>query len=277
MTTTFGTTGQLLERTASGRSTARSIVKCATVFLSFALAGCATGPAIDTSYRSISQDSRVQFLVLHYTWGDYEDALGILTKGPVSSHYLVRDNPPTIYGLVDESRRAYHAGASSWQGNTNLNASSIGIEIVNRGDALGGWQDYPQAQIDVVIDLVKDIVRRHNIRPDRIVGHSDIAPQRKTDPGPKFPWRRLADAGLIRWPDAAEVARRRPRFEQELPDVEWFQGMLAKHGFAVPRNGELDEATQRVVIAFQMKYRPARFDGIPDAETAALLDVLVNP
>jgi N-acetylmuramoyl-L-alanine amidase len=241
------------------------------------LAGCAAGPAIDTTYTSRSQESRVQFLELHYTWEDWPSSLKTLTEENVSSHYLVRDDPPVVYRLVDESRRAWHAGASSWQGNTNLNSSSIGIEIVNLGDRNGSWQEYPKAQMDVVIALVKDIVKRHGIRPDRIVGHSDIAPQRKSDPGPLFPWKRLADEGLIQWPDAGEVARRRAGFEKELPDIEWFQAMLAKHGYAVPLNGALDEQTVRVITVFQMRNRPARFDGMPDAETAAILDVLVNP
>jgi N-acetylmuramoyl-L-alanine amidase len=245
------------------------------------LAACASGPPVDTSYVSSGQDSRVQYLVIHFTSSDFPSSLKILTEGPVSSHYLLRDDPPTLYRLVDESRRAYHAGVSSWKGQTQLNAASIGIEVVNRGfqgtAENGDWQDYPEAQIDVLLDLVKDIVRRHGIRPDRVVGHSDIAPQRKVDPGPKFPWKRFADAGLVQWPDAAKVAQRRPAFEQSLPDVAWFQQMLARHGFAVPLNGELDAATRNVLIAFQMKYRPARFDGTPDAETAALLDVLVNP
>ena len=241
------------------------------------LAGCAAGPTIDTTYTARSQESRVQFLVLHYTWEDWPSSLKTLTEENVSSHYLVRDDPPVIYRLVDEGRRAWHAGVSSWQGNTNLNSSSIGIEIVNFGDRNGAWQAYPKAQIDVVIALVKDIVKRHNIRFDRIVGHSDIAPQRKIDPGPLFPWKRLADEGIIKWPDAAEVARRQSAFARELPDVEWFQQMLAKHGYAVPVNGELDEATVRVIAAFQMRYRQARYDGLPDAETAAILDVLVNP
>jgi N-acetylmuramoyl-L-alanine amidase len=240
------------------------------------LAGCA-GPIIDTTYTSSSQDSRVQYLVIHFTSEGFEPALKILTTGPVSSHYLVRDNPPTVYRLVDERRRAYHAGVSSWQGQTQLNAASIGIEIVNDGDHGGGFAAYPPEQIDVVVALVKDIVARHRIRPDRIVGHSDIAPQRKVDPGPLFPWKRLADEGLIPWPDPTEVAIRRERFERELPTVQWFQQRLAKHGFAVPMNGELDPATVRVIAAFQMKYRPARYDGMPDAETAALLDVLVAP
>lgn len=246
------------------------------------LAACATGgPVLDTAYTAKSQESRVLFLVIHYTEGDFPGSLKILTEGPVSSHYLVNDNPPTIYRLVDESRTAHHAGVSSWKGYTQLNASSIGIEIVNRAFTgtpdPNNWAEFPKAQMDVVMELVKDIVARHKIRPDRIVGHSDIAPQRKIDPGPKFPWKRLADAGLIQWPDAAKVAERRVGFEAGLPDVEWFQLQLAKHGFAVPINGKLDEETVRVIMVFQMKYRPAKFDGMPDAETAAILDVLVDP
>lgn len=244
------------------------------------LAGCAAVPRIDTTYTSVSQDSRAQYLVLHYTQGNFLRSLNTLTVGSVSSHYLVDADPPTIYRLVDENRRAYHAGVSSWQGQTQLNAASIGIEIVNEGysDTPTGrvWFDYPKPQIDAVIALVKDIVRRHEIRPDRIVGHSDIAPQRKVDPGPRFPWKQLADAGIIPWPDAAMVAQRLPEYEKTLPDVEWFQRRLARHGYAVPFSAALDEATVRVLAAFQMKYRPARFDGVPDAETAAILVVLTT-
>jgi N-acetylmuramoyl-L-alanine amidase len=243
--------------------------------------GCAHRPSIDYTYRAKSQDSRAQFLILHFTNEDWDSALRILTQTNVSSHYLVRENPVGIYQLVDENRRAYHAGLSSWKGQTQLNAASIGIEIVNGGDTKGPngieYHDYSPAQIDAVVDLVKWIVKRHDIRPDRILGHSDIAPQRKVDPGPKFPWKRLADEGLIPWPDAAAVAARRPSFEQALPNVGWFQAKLAVHGFVVPQGGELDAATQRVIAAFQMKYRPANYDGVPDAETAAILDVLTTP
>ena len=189
----------------------------------------------------------------------------------------MNDDPPTVYYLVDESRRAYHAGAGSWLGNTDINSLSVGIEIVNRGNELGDWQEFPKAQMDVVLELAKDIVRRHAIPPERVIGHSDWAPQRKIDPGPRFPWKRFADEGLVRWPDASEVARRQARFAEQLPDVEWFQQMLAKHGYGVPQSGALDEATVNVITILQMKYRPARFDGMPDAETAAILDVLVNP
>ena len=244
------------------------------------LAGCASGLRFDTSHTSQNQDSRVQYLVLHFTSEPFEPSLRTLTtgNGTVSSHYLVRDDPPTVYRLVDEDRRAWHAGVSSWRGQTQLNAASLGIEIVNRGE-IGGtgsgiWEEYPKAQMDVVMALVRDIVKRHGIRPERIVGHSDIAPQRKVDPGPKFPWKRLADEGLIPWPDPAEVARRLPAFQSRLPDALWFQDRLAAFGYAVPLSGILDGETQRVIAAFQMRYRPARYDGAPDAETAAMLDIL---
>ena len=249
--------------------------------LAFLLAGCAAGPLIDTTYTASGQDSRAQFLVIHFTAESFPSSLKVLTQGEVSAHYLVRDDPPVIYRLVDENRRAWHAGLSSWKGFTHLNASSIGIEIVNLGDAAllpdGSYPEYPKAQMDLVVALVKDIVKRHEIRPDHVVGHGEIAPQRKVDPGPRFPWKRLADEGLIHWPDAAIVAQRLRGFEAQLPDVRWFQDRLEKHGFAVPTTGELDAATRRVVSAFQMKYRSARFDGTPDAETAAILDALVNP
>jgi N-acetylmuramoyl-L-alanine amidase len=110
-----------------------------------------------------------------------------------------------------------------------------------------------------------------------VLGHSDIAPGRKPDPGPLFPWKRLADEGLIRWPDAARVAALRPMYEQSLPDVAWFQQRLARVGYLVPMDGTLDEATRNVLVAFQMRYRPARFDGTPDAECAAMLAALTTP
>ena len=252
------------------------------MFLAILLAGCATGPRVDTSFAAVSQDSRVRYLVLHYTFLDSATSLRVLTQQQVSSHYLIDDGEDfRIYRLVDEDRRAYHAGLSSWKGNTGLNASSIGIEIVNLGwrDSVQGrvWPPYPQGQIDRLITLVKDIVRRHGITPDRVLAHSDIAPQRKQDPGPMFPWKQLAEAGLVLWPDEKEVLLRRGRFERQLPDMTWFQKKLADHGFAIAPTGVLDDASRNVVSALQMKYRPARFDGIPDAQTAAILDVLTTP
>ncbi len=169
---------------------------------------------------------------------------------------------------------------SSWKTYTHLNSSSVGIEIVNAGykDTPEGrvWDPFPQAQIDDVVWLVRQIAARHHVAPENILGHSDIAPQRKQDPGPAFPWMQLAKAGLIVWPDADKVALARAVFDLQLPDTAWFQAKLAQHGYAVPQSGQLDPATRTVVSAFQMKYRPANIDGMPDAETASLLEALTK-
>lgn len=243
------------------------------------LSGC-TGLKFNDSHHAISQDSRVQYIVLHYTAENLTDSLQILSAGPVSSHYLI-DEPlmpkraATVYRLVDENRRAWHAGASQWQGRTSLNASSIGIEMVNGGyvkTASGKiWQPWSEPQIDALITLLKEIMLRHNLSADAIVGHSDIAPQRKLDPGPLFPWARLGAEGLIPWPKPQVVANYRAQFNQQLPSTAWFQAQLADIGYKVPQHGQLDKETRNVVAAFQMKYRPPLFDGQPDAHTAALL------
>ena len=124
----------------------------------------------------------------------------------------------------------------------------------------------------------RDIVQRHRIRPDRILGHGEVSPAYKEDPGPTFPWRRLAELGITPpWPDASRVAAQRERFEALLPDAAWFQRALAQHGYPVEPTGAMDEQTQRVLMNFQMRYRPENHDGLPDAETAALLHVLTHP
>ncbi len=244
------------------------------------------GVTVDrTTYSAKSQDSRVQFLILHFTSTDNERSIRILTEGPVSSHYLVTEpepgRPAKIYQLVPEERRAWHAGRSYWDGVTHINTSSIGIEIVGKGytDTPQGriWRDYPPEQIDLVLALARDIIRRHQIRPDRVLGHSDIAPNRKNDPGPKFPWRRFAEAGLIAWPNEAMWRERVPLFQAQLPPITWAQERLTQFGFNVPQTGQYDATTKSAPEALQMKFRPARFDGVLDAETAALLDVLTSP
>lgn len=165
------------------------------------LAGCSSGPRLNTSHPSVNHDNRVQFVVVHYTSANLERSLALLTHGQVSSHYLIGDDASgTIYKLVDESRRAWHAGESEWMGRTWLNSSSIGIEIVNPGysDTPTGrvWYPYSEAQVQSLVVLLKDISKRNGIEPRNIIGHSDIAPLRKLDPGPLFPWKRLADEGL---------------------------------------------------------------------------------
>jgi N-acetylmuramoyl-L-alanine amidase len=258
-------------------------------FLVLALAACATRPPgslpIDARHRSANQDSRVQFLIIHYTVDDMALALAKLTEPryEVSAHYLISDDPePVVYQLVPEERRAWHSGPSYWQGQGMLNAASIGIEVVHPGfrllpDGTREYLPFPPAQIDALIRLARDIVERHGIRPDRILGHGEVLAQDKQDPGPTFPWRRLAEAGLVPWPDAGRVAAQRAVFEQALPDLRWFQERLGSHGFAVPGSGELDAETRNVLVAFQMRYRPRLYDGTPDAETAAILQVLTTP
>ncbi|MEI4519341.1 MULTISPECIES: N-acetylmuramoyl-L-alanine amidase [unclassified Pseudomonas] len=246
----------------------------------FVLAGCASGPRYDTSHPSANYDSRIQFVVVHYTSASLERSLQLLTHGDVSSHYLIGDDKnATVYKLMDENQRAWHAGESQWQGRTWLNSSSIGIEIVNPGykDTSTGrlWYPYSEAQIESLITLLKDISKRNGISPRHIIGHSDIAPLRKLDPGPLFPWKRLAAEGLGLWPNEQAVARQQAIFNSNpLPEIGWFQAQLARLGYDTPQTGELDVATRHVLAAFQMHYRPARFDGTPDAQTAALLLVL---
>lgn len=246
------------------------------------LTGCATAPNapsalhIDRSIQAQAQNSRVEFVVLHYTSASNERSLDLLSRRNVSSHYLITDEAvPRVYQLVHESRRAWHAGISLWYERTNLNAASIGIEIVNPGGAGLSWAPYSQAQIDTLLLLLADIVQRHQIKRHNIVGHSDIAPQRKVDPGPLFPWKTLAQAGLARWYDETLAAQYRADFERTgLPGIAWVQEQLARVGYNTPKTGRLDKATRNVVAAFQMRYRPSLYDGTPDAQTLAILKSL---
>ena len=250
------------------------------LLLIMALAGCAASPPprlqIDRSIQAVSQSSRVSFVVLHYTVADTPRSLEILSKQNVSSHYLITDEePPRVYQLVDESRRAWHAGESQWYGRSDLNAASIGIEIVNSGPIDSGWQPYSESQIATLIQLLHDIIDRHQIHARNVVGHSDIAPQRKQDPGPAFPWKRLADAGIGRWYHEEKAALLEETYRREgLPTMAAIQDKLRKAGYAAPATGRLDEQTRRVIRAFQMRYRPSLYDGEPDAQTLAILDAL---
>jgi N-acetylmuramoyl-L-alanine amidase len=241
----------------------------------------------DTRYHAPSADSRVRFLVMHYTQGNEARSLAVLTGDDVSVHYVVPDNPPVrngepvVYQLVPESERAWHAGQSEWQGTTELNAASIGIENVNVGpvDTPQGrtWQPYPPAQVDALVKLAKDIVTRYKIPPTRVVGHSDIAPQRKTDPGPAFPWRTLYANDIGAWPDDATVAQRLAgRDPKSLVDVAALQQKLQRYGYDVANDGVLDDKTRRVIAAFQMHFRPADYAGNPDAETDAIAAALLD-
>jgi len=253
----------------------------ATALLAAVLGGCATGPAglrIDDSIQAVSQSSRVRYVVLHYTSTPAARSLQLLSRGGVSAHYLISDDArPHVYRLVPETRSAWHAGPSAWHGQISLNATSIGVEIVNAGwtagpDGTRQWQPYSPAQVRALTLLLRDVIQRHGIEPQNVVGHSDIAPQRKLDPGPLFPWRELAQAGIGRWYDEAGAAAHLARLQNEpLPDVGWFQQQLQRLGYDCPQHGQLDRATRNVLAAFQMHYRPDRHDGEPDAQTAAIM------
>ncbi|SEU06087.1 N-acetylmuramyl-L-alanine amidase, negative regulator of AmpC, AmpD [Burkholderia cepacia] len=240
----------------------------------------------DTSLHARGADSRIRFLVMHYTESDEAKSLRTLTGDSVSVHYVIPPQPrierglPVVYQLVPESERAWHAGVSEWQGTTELNAVSIGIENVNRGPLdpqNRTWQPYPPEQVAALTRLSKDIVTRYAIPPTHVVGHSDIAPQRKIDPGPLFPWQALAQAGVGAWPDAATVAARLAGRDPHAPvDVRELQLKLARYGYDVATDGVLDTRTRRVFAAFQMHFRPADYAGDPDAETDAIAQALLD-
>ncbi|WP_022962096.1 N-acetylmuramoyl-L-alanine amidase [Halopseudomonas pelagia] len=243
------------------------------------LSGCASGLKIDTRYASANHDSRVQYVVLHYTSSGFERSLDHLLNGDVSSHYLIGAQPPIIYRLVEEDRRAWHAGDSSWQGRTWLNSTSIGIEIVHPGysDMADGrvWHPWQQDQINALIPLLQDILQRHGLSPERVVGHSDIAPQRKVDPGPLFPWQQLAAAGVAIWPEQERVQHYQRILGGQTPPTEWFEMALEQFGYSLAHTPEQLNGSRNVLAAFQMRFRPARFDGVADTQTAAILAALV--
>jgi N-acetylmuramoyl-L-alanine amidase len=212
-------------------------------------------------------------LVLHYT--GMKDAAGALHQlcnplAQVSSHYFVFEDG-RILQLVPEIRRAWHAGKGSWQGETDMNSASIGIEIVNPGHE-HGYRAFPEAQIDALLPLCGDIVARWRIPADRVIAHSDMAPARKQDPGELFPWARLAAGGVGLWtpPRPQTGGRFFARGESGQP-IEALQAMLAMLGYDQPITGVFDETTELVVIAFQRHFRPERIDGVADASTIGTL------
>jgi N-acetylmuramoyl-L-alanine amidase len=206
----------------------------------------------------------VTMLVLHYTgMPDAASAIQWLAnpESKVSAHYVVTEDG-RIVRMVEEEKRAWHAGRSHWRGVTDINSASIGIEIVNPGHEWG-YRPFPEAQIDALIPLVNEIIRRHHITRGNVVGHSDIAPARKTDPGELFPWHRLARLRLAL-----------PRPTRNLMDPHWSDGgfMLALERFGYDITDQI-----AAVRAFQRRFRPELVDGIVDGECRALLLALLLP
>ena len=218
----------------------------------------------------------VDTLVLHYTgMVSAEAALARLTdaRAKVSAHWCIGEDG-TLWRLVPEDRRAWHAGLSAWRGRRSVNDRSIGIELVNPGHE-HGYRPFPPAQMDAALDLARAIVARHPIDPRNVVAHSDIAPERRQDPGELFDWARLADAGIGLWPgEVAGPAQAAPALRQgdRGSAVRRQQERLHTVGYGLVPDGGFGAATAAVVRAFQRHFRPARIDGAIDAGTAAVLD-----
>lgn len=219
-----------------------------------------------------------EIIILHYTGMDSGRGAEEWLCNPaseVSSHYIVHENG-RIVQMVREQDRAWHAGKSSWRGVTEINSQSIGIEIVNPGPLLG-FPPFPARQIVAVIELCRGIVARRSIRPEMVLAHSDVAPGRKIDPGEKFPWPRLARAGVGHLVRPSRV-RDGPVLVQgdAGPNVAELQSMLARYGYGIEVSGAYDPATEVVVAAFQRHFRPARVDGIADRSTVLTLRRLLE-
>lgn len=220
----------------------------------------------------------IDILVLHYTGMKTAEAAIELLCSPhakVSSHYVV-DEAGRVTQLVPEEKRAWHAGVSSWAGIQDVNGRSIGIEIANGGHD-GGCPPYPDVQMKSVEALCAEIVSRHSIKPRSVVAHSDIAPERKSDPGEWFDWARLARAGVGIWVEPVPIM---DGPVLELGDrgdtVSELQFRLANYGYGIEVLGVYDAKTEAVVRAFQRHFRPAKVDGVADISTVATLRLLLD-
>jgi N-acetylmuramoyl-L-alanine amidase len=275
---------------------------CTLLFVVYLLQGCASDAQVRA--ESANYNSRISIIVLHHTTANFGDSLRILTQPsgrPVSSHYLIpepddvtyTDKELKVFKLVPETGRAWHAGQSYWGGRTSLNDQSIGIEIVNQTYChsspattaedgseparLCFYPDFAESQMDLVIELLDDLLLRYpDISATNIVGHSDIAPGRKIDPGPRFPWQRLYKLGFGAWFDDETVIRYWDRFRQQSMPLENIQRALSAYGYGIEVTGELDKQTRDVLGAFQMHFRPYQVTGEPTLETTAILYALIE-
>jgi N-acetylmuramoyl-L-alanine amidase len=220
---------------------------------------------------------RPDMVVLHYT--GMESAAGAEAwlcnpASEVSSHYLVHEDG-SIVQMVRESDRAWHAGNSSWFGRTDINSCSVGIEIANPGHSLG-YPGFPKRQVDAVVNLCTGIIGRHSIAAERVLAHSDVAPGRKIDPGEKFPWKVLFEAGVGHLVAAAPVRRGAVlKAGAAGAAVEELQSMLALYGYGVEISGFFDQQTEIVVDAFQRHFRQRKVDGVADGSTIRTLQRLL--
>lgn len=244
---------------------------------------------VKTYFPAIAQNFRQRYLILHYTALPDDKSITVLSQQAVSAHYLVNNTGDNeIYQLVDENKRSYHAGVSSWRNDKNLNDTSIGIEIVNAGytaDATGKkiFAPFNDDQVKKVAALAKDIITRYQIPATNVLAHSDIAPTRKQDPGPFFPWKKLYDQYQIgMWYDEASKQNyydlaTSTDFTAKYNDpafISSVQTQLQKFGYGLDLSGKWDDATKKTIEAFQYHFRPQNYDGIMDPETWSILQAL---
>lgn len=222
--------------------------------------------------------ARPWILLLHYTgMPTAEAALTRLTDpaARVSSHYTV-DEDGTVYRHVVEEMRAWHAGVSSWRGETNVNAHSIGIEIVNPGHEFG-YRPFPEEQVLSVIALCQAIRARHGIARQDVIGHSDVAPLRKEDPGELFPWGRLATEHLCLWPDhVPAVSGAVYALGEQGPAISGLHEKLTAIGYGYLSGDQFDPHTEKVITAFQRRFRQSAVTGAADPQTQGLIQAVLD-
>ena len=256
-----------------------------------------------SEHNSLNYNSRVRFLVLHYTSSNWQRSLELLTlpEYEVSAHYLIpesfddtyNEQDLAVYQLVDENDRAWHAGKSQWEDRENINDQSIGIELVNNSacyyqddnetldftdDYLCSFRDYDPKQIQLLIALSKQILDRHlEITPTRVIGHADIQPGVKSDPGPKFPWYTLHQHGIGAWYEHETVNKYWLKFTEEaMPSIAQIQCGLKSYGYGIELTGEYDEQTYDFIRAFQLHFQPWQTGGRTDSKTVATLWALLE-
>ena len=223
------------------------------------------------------RDDNIKFIIIHCVGHSPKKAINVFDNKKVSSHYLLgRQNKP-ILQLVEDKYAAYHAGISFWQDYQALNSSSIGIELVSAGfdDIKEKYGTYSDHQIDLLINLCQNLIKKYQIKPQNILGHSDIAPTRKIDPGPNFPWQKLAQNNIGMWPDDEDIKY----FLNKIPrrvSIGYFQQNLAKLGYNIKITDKNDTQTKACLKVFQMHFRPKNFQAIPDAQTLAILLSLIK-
>ncbi|MEM1287787.1 MAG: N-acetylmuramoyl-L-alanine amidase [Pseudomonadota bacterium] len=239
-------------------------------------------PAFDEIIPSANFNERggapVDLLILHYTGMPDDDAAVRWLADPkskVSCHYVVHQDG-RIVQMVEEEHRAWHAGRAVWKGVDDINARSVGIEICNPGHE-HGYVPFPQTQIDAVIELSVAVIGRHEIAAEHVLGHSDVAPSRKQDPGELFPWDELARKGVGYYLEPLPIKDGRFLAPGDSgPPVKSLQEMLALFGYGIELTAQFDEQTETVVRAFQRHFRPMRVDGIADSSTVSTLHRLLS-